>query len=125
MATATISPSESSHGPGHGGAHGMHAPVTPGKVAMWLFPATEVMFFTGLIGSYIVLRSGSSHTSYSNLYKPTTPLSGLEDTAGILIKSPGTGEAQVEALLHSSAGLSEEAAKKVIEEAPHGLVTGL
>ena len=25
---------------------------------MWLFLATEVMFFTGLIGSYIVLRSG-------------------------------------------------------------------
>ena len=35
------------------------APITPGKVAMWLFLATEVMFFTGLIGSYIVLRAGS------------------------------------------------------------------
>ena len=33
-----------------------HPPVSPGKVAMWLFLATEVMFFTGLIGSYIVLR---------------------------------------------------------------------
>ena len=29
---------------------------------MWLFLATEVMFFTGLIGSYIVLRSGSPST---------------------------------------------------------------
>ena len=28
---------------------------------MWLFLATEVMFFTGLIGSYIVLRAGSPH----------------------------------------------------------------
>ena len=36
-----------------------HPPVTPGKVAMWLFLATEIMFFTGLIGSYIVLRAGS------------------------------------------------------------------
>ena len=26
---------------------------------MWLFLATEIMFFTGLIGSYIVLRAGS------------------------------------------------------------------
>ena len=39
-----------------------HPPVTPGKVAMWLFLATEVMFFTGLIGSYIVLRAGSPAT---------------------------------------------------------------
>jgi len=92
---------------------------------MWLFLATEVMFFTGLIGSYIVLRAGSPHTAYSNLYVPTTPLAGLQDTAGILIKSAGTNESQVEALLHSSAGLGEEAAKKVVEEAPHGLVSGL
>jgi heme/copper-type cytochrome/quinol oxidase subunit 3 len=92
---------------------------------MWLFLATEVMFFTGLIGSYIVLRAGSPHHAYSNLYVPTTPLAGLEDTAGILIKSAGANESQVEALLHSSAGLSEEAAKKAVEEAPHGLVSGL
>ena len=42
-----------------------HAPVSPGKVAMWLFLATEVMFFTGLIGSYIVLRAGSPHNGYT------------------------------------------------------------
>ena len=47
-------------------------PVTPGKVAMWLFLATEIMFFTGLIGSYIVLRSGSPPTSYSDKYAPAT-----------------------------------------------------
>lgn len=29
------------------------------KLGMWLFLASEVMFFTGLIGSYIVLRFGS------------------------------------------------------------------
>ncbi len=45
-------------------------PVTPGKVAMWLFLATEVMFFTGLIGTYIVLRAGSPSTGYSNAYSP-------------------------------------------------------
>jgi len=42
---------------------------------MWLFLATEVMFFTGLIGSYIVLRAGSSPTAFSDKYAPTTPLS--------------------------------------------------
>ena len=34
-------------------------PVDRGKFAMWLFLATEVMFFTGLIGTYIVLRMGT------------------------------------------------------------------
>jgi heme/copper-type cytochrome/quinol oxidase subunit 3 len=31
-------------------------PVSNGKLAIWLFLGTEVMFFTGLIGAYIVLR---------------------------------------------------------------------
>ena len=35
-------------------------PVERGKFAIWLFLATEIMFFTGLIGAYIVLRTASS-----------------------------------------------------------------
>jgi cytochrome c oxidase subunit 3 len=31
-------------------------PVSSGKLAMWLFLSTEVMFFAALLGSYIVLR---------------------------------------------------------------------
>lgn len=34
-------------------------PVNRGKFAIWLFLATEIMFFTGLIGAYIVLRMGA------------------------------------------------------------------
>jgi heme/copper-type cytochrome/quinol oxidase subunit 3 len=34
-------------------------PVDRAKFAMWLFLATEVMFFTGLIGTYLVLRIGA------------------------------------------------------------------
>src|SRR5262245_6388134 len=34
-------------------------PVPNGKLAIWLFLVTEIMFFTGLIGTYIVLRRGS------------------------------------------------------------------
>ncbi len=34
-------------------------PVDRGKFAIWLFLATEVMFFTGLIGTYIVIRMGA------------------------------------------------------------------
>ena len=33
-------------------------PVSRGKLAIWLFLSTEIMFFTGLIGTYIVLRFG-------------------------------------------------------------------
>jgi cytochrome c oxidase subunit 3 len=41
----------------------MGAPVPTGKLAMWIFLATEIMFFTGLIGTYIVLRNGTPSTS--------------------------------------------------------------
>ncbi len=37
----------------------MGAPVNNGKLAVWIFLATEIMFFTGLIGMYIVLRNGT------------------------------------------------------------------
>ncbi len=45
---------------------GSHTEVTAtgipsGKLGMWLFLASEVMFFTGLIGAYIVLRAGLTH----------------------------------------------------------------
>ena len=32
--------------------------IPSGKLGMWVFLASEVMFFTGLIGAYIVLRMG-------------------------------------------------------------------
>src|SRR5438128_999465 len=34
-------------------------PVSNGKLAMWLFLVTEIMFFTGLIGTYVVLRKST------------------------------------------------------------------
>ena len=33
-------------------------PINNGKVFLWLFLSTEIMFFAGLIGTYIVLRFG-------------------------------------------------------------------
>jgi cytochrome c oxidase subunit 3 len=33
-------------------------PTPPGKVGIWLFLASEVMFFIGILGTYIILRSG-------------------------------------------------------------------
>lgn len=34
-------------------------PMPNGKVCLWLFLSTEIMFFAGLIGTYIVLRFGA------------------------------------------------------------------
>ncbi len=45
------------HAPGHPAGH-MGLPLPHGKLAMWLFLITEIMFFTGLIGVYIILRNG-------------------------------------------------------------------
>src|SRR5262249_54004628 len=41
----------------------MGLPLPHGKVAMWLFLVTEIMFFTALIGTYIVLRHGTPSNS--------------------------------------------------------------
>lgn len=40
----------------------MGLPLPNGKLAMWLFLVTEIMFFTGLIGMYLVLRNGTPTT---------------------------------------------------------------
>jgi cytochrome c oxidase subunit 3 len=46
----------------------MGVPLPNGKLAMWLFLITEIMFFTGLIGTYLLLRTG---TPYSREPWPT------------------------------------------------------
>ncbi len=59
---------DASHG--HGSDHGHDAPpvtlqyhpglpLSNGKLIVWLFLSTEIMFFAGLIGTYIVLRFGA------------------------------------------------------------------
>jgi len=52
------------HGDGHGHGHltlqyqpGL--PLSRGKLIMWLFLSTEIMFFAALLGSYVVLRFGA------------------------------------------------------------------
>jgi cytochrome c oxidase subunit 3 len=54
---------EAAHGDhGHGHVTLEYQPALPinnGKVILWLFLSTEIMFFAGLIGTFIVLRFGS------------------------------------------------------------------
>ena len=124
MAHADVSTTPASTG--HGRSTDHKHPITPGKVAMWVFLATEVMFFTGLIGSYIVLRAGSSARGYSNLYAPTTNIAEVEGATGILITSLGGGsaEAVAEAVGHAT-GQTPEQVERIIAAVPHGVVGGL
>jgi cytochrome c oxidase subunit 3 len=46
----------------------MGLPLPNGKLAMWLFLVTEIMFFTGLIGAYIVLRQSAPHRGGVSLW---------------------------------------------------------
>lgn len=122
---STAQPKPAGDAGGHAPVPTHSAPITPGKVAMWLFLATEVMFFTGLIGSYIVLRAGSPHTGYSNLYPPGTPLKGeLLESKGIAIHSVGADPAKVEEILTTEGGLKPAEAEHVMSAAPHGVVPG-
>jgi cytochrome c oxidase subunit 3 len=51
-----------SHAHAHGHLTLQYQPALPigrGKLCLWLFLSTEIMFFAGLIGTYIVLRFGA------------------------------------------------------------------
>ncbi len=52
-------------------------PTAPGKIGIWLFLASEIMFFIGILGSYIVLRSGSSLMFAQHAEALSKPLAGL------------------------------------------------
>ena len=51
-------------------AHGsvLNLQIPNGKIAMWLFLGSELMFFTGLIGAYIVIRGGQGFSNWPNPY---------------------------------------------------------
>lgn len=55
MSHSSAAPAPSPHVP----ALKMGVPIPNGKLGMWLFLGTEIMFFTAFIGTYIVLRMGS------------------------------------------------------------------
>lgn len=54
MSQTAVAPSHA-----HVPALKMGVPIPNGKLGMWLFLGTEIMFFTAFIGTYIVLRLGS------------------------------------------------------------------
>ena len=66
-ASAISIPHDHGHSGGHGDGHHGHVhlqyqpglPLSRGKLIMWLFLSTEIMFFAALLGSYVVLRFGA------------------------------------------------------------------
>src|ERR1700682_4906476 len=60
MEHAVALPALDGHGPGPGPEEEYSTTGIPhDKVGMWVFLCSEVMFFTGLIGAYLVLRFSS------------------------------------------------------------------
>jgi len=102
-----------------------HPPVSPGKVAMWLFLATEVMFFTGLIGSYIVLRAGTPPDAYSNFFSPGTDVTRLTGTKGVRLDEVGANPGRVAEVLHNATGVSLHEAEHTVAQAPLDVVLGV
>jgi heme/copper-type cytochrome/quinol oxidase subunit 3 len=43
-------------------------PISRGKTCLWLFLSTEIMFFAGLIGTYIVLRFGAPAGTWPSIH---------------------------------------------------------
>ncbi len=58
-------PAHDDHGHGHLTLQYQPSlPINNGKLFLWLFLSTEIMFFAGLIGTYIVLRFGAPSGSW-------------------------------------------------------------
>ena len=64
MSSSTDNQSGASPTAVHGLQYQAAVPIPRGKLALWLFLSTEIMFFTALIGAYIVLRFGSPEGSW-------------------------------------------------------------
>jgi cytochrome c oxidase subunit III len=82
-------------------------PLGRGKLCLWLFLSTEIMFFAGLIGTYIVLRFGAPPGSW-----PTPHEVHLNENIGafntfVLICSSVTIVLALEASKQNQAGLSK------------------
>jgi cytochrome c oxidase subunit 3 len=70
-------------------------PTPPGKVAIWMFLASEIMFFIAILATYIILRSGSPDLFRKFAHVLSKPLGALN--TGVLILSSLTMALAVDA----------------------------
>ena len=59
-------------------------PTRPGKIGIWLFLASEIMFFIGILGTYIILRSGSPDLFASHAHVLSKSWAGVNTLVLIL-----------------------------------------
>ena len=59
-------------------------PTRPGKIGIWLFLASEIMFFIGILGTYIILRSGSPELFASHAHVLSKGWAGVNTLVLIL-----------------------------------------
>lgn len=98
------------HDHGHGHLTLQYQPSLPlgrGKLCLWLFLSTEIMFFAGLIGTYIVLRFGAPEGTW-----PAPHDVHLQEFVGafntfVLICSSVTIVLALEAAKNDQAGLAK------------------
>ncbi|MFN5708437.1 MAG: cytochrome c oxidase subunit 3 [Planctomycetota bacterium] len=89
---------------GHSQAVGGEAlPVSNGKLAMWLFLSTEVMFFAALLGSYLVLRWSAPGGEWPDRHAVhVQPVLGVVNT--LILVASSLAMARAASLLRSGAG---------------------
>lgn len=75
-------------------------PISRGKTFMWLFLSTEIMFFAGLIGTYIVLRFGAPAWPEPHAVHLLEPVGALN--TAVLIASSLTVVLSLEAALRNN-----------------------
>jgi cytochrome c oxidase subunit III len=77
-------------------------PIPNGKTCLWLFLSTEIMFFAGLIGTYIVLRFGAIAWPRPHDVHLSEPIGAFNTF--VLICSSVTVVLALEAAKHNKAG---------------------
>src|SRR5262245_15065535 len=60
----------------------MSLPLPNGKLAMWFFLITEIMFFTALIGTYLIIRNAIPNDPDKLITWPTPKQAHLEEWVG-------------------------------------------
>jgi cytochrome c oxidase subunit 3 len=75
------------------------------------------MFFTGLIGSYIVLRAGTPPTAFSNFFAPATNLDRVSPSLrGLILVDPGPNHEEVVKILEESTTLDRMQTEELDKE---------
>ena len=59
-------------------------PTQPGKIGIWLFLASEIMFFIGILGTYIILRSSAPAMFAAHAHVLSKTMAGINTLVLIL-----------------------------------------